>query len=185
MTDRFSVLDLLRGHWKGLRNRTYGKTVSSKRDLGAVSVLLGVPLIVLVAALWRGWKLSDSEALLNGVSLLVGGLLAAFGQMAAWRARLTRRRDGRTVSDRPARDSIDEAVAHILWAVFISLVELVLLVIAANTTDAAGSSPAALSAFIYAAGTYLLLLLLLVLPKLYQAYDKANDLDDEMSGFAS
>lgn len=185
-TDRFSPRPIWTGHWKALRNRSYAPTGRSARDAVAVAVVYAIPFAIATAAVAGAWTIKNPSALLAGVSLLVGGCLVAFGQLAAWRGRLAERVTWHETSERPERHAIDEAVAHLLWATWIAVVEAALLVVAGEMMPdperTYGWAARLLTAGVYGLGTYLVLLLLMILPKLYVTYANANKLDDEMSG---
>ncbi|WP_460664537.1 hypothetical protein [Kribbella swartbergensis] len=141
-----------------------------------------------LAVTWFDWTITDAETLLAGVAFLVGGGLAAFGQLGAWRSRLTEREHAQPV-ELPERDSIDEAVAHLLWSTWIAVVEVPLIVVASETSGSKDLPPIldwlrrGLSGVILGLGVYLLLLLLMAVPKLYSAYVRANRVRDDLNGF--
>ncbi len=188
-TDRFSPFDLFRAHRKALRNRNYMAAGSSKVDLLAWLVLAVPPILLLAASIFWSWRVSDAQSMLAGVALIIGGGLAAFGQLASWRSRLTEREDEESI-ERPERDSIDEATAHLLWATWVAVFTTPFLVIAAETKGDGFQSgwtawiPRLVSGLSFSLGLYLLLLLGMVLPKLYDAYAAANRLAPEMDGRA-
>ena len=113
--------------------------------------------------------------------------MAAFGQLASWRNRLSDKAAS-GASTRPERDSIDEATAHLLWATWVAVFTTPLLVITAETTGDRFDSgrlewiPRVTSALSFSLGLYLLLVLGMVVPKLYDAYAKAYKLPAEMDG---
>ena len=77
---------------------------------------------------------------------------------------------------------MDEAVSHILVAIYLCLVNLIVLLVALNV----GSSQASrgtTSAVVFFS-VYLVMVLLMVLPKLYAVYVVENDVEDDLSGLS-
>ena len=186
-TDRFSPFDLLRAHRKALRNRAYNREGESHVDAVAWAVLLLPPVAVFSASMWRSWRVTDPQTMLAGVALIIGGGLAAFGQLASWRGRLSDKAGG-GASAKPERDSIDEATAHLLWATWVAVFTTPLLVVTAETTSDRFDSarlewiPRVASALSFSLGLYLLLVLGMVVPKLYDAYARAYKVPAELDG---
>lgn len=181
MTDRFNPAPAFKGHYRALWNRKYeGEERSRSFDWWALVILFLPPVGLATACLIGGWKLDQVSPVLDGVALLTGGLLAAFAQIASWRDRLTARRTTHERSDAARRDAMDEAVSHILVAVYLCLFDLALLVAAVNV----GSDQASrwTSGGIVFLSVYLAMVLLMVLPKLYSVYVVENDVDDDLSG---
>ncbi|MGI9149857.1 MAG: hypothetical protein ACR2IK_25485 [Chloroflexota bacterium] len=147
--------------------------------------LTAVPLALVVASLWWHWKLRSPDALLAGVALLAGSLLAAFGQVASWRERL---RDAyRDYEPPPAavirQDAIDETATHLLLAAYLSGAEALLIVIGSNVSvDHEGNLTGILAAACIALGAYLMLLFLIAVPRLYDGYVEVNAVRRELSG---
>jgi ABC-type Fe3+ transport system permease subunit len=159
----------------------------SRPDVLAWVVLLVPPATLLTVSIWRSWRVSDAQTMLAGVALIIGGGLAAFGQLASWRARLAEKgSDGS--AQKPERDSIDEATAHLLWATWVAVFTTPFLVVTAETdgdrfkTGLLEWIPRVASALSFSLGLYLLLVLGMVLPKLYDAYASAYKLPAEMDG---
>lgn len=176
MAGRFDLRPLIQGVREGLRRRR--ASGPEPADWGARRVLLIAPGIVLVASIAVGGGVSAADPLLAGTALLIGGLLAAFSQLASWRERLLARE--RKVDRRRIR-ALDEAGAHILWAVVVSVGATVDLVILANL-DVTNESPlwlaiagrvlGAVGAAVFA---YLALTLVLVTNLLWDAYQDGGD----------
>lgn len=192
LSDRFSPIAVFVAHFKALSNRHYtgNDEPRSKSDLVAVVVLYVLPVAV---GLWTGLclnvKLTAPSDLLAGISLLTGGLLAFFTQVASWRDRLSARRSSHEHADAARRDGLDESVAHILVAIYAAVVLVVLLAVASNVANtpsgSKGGAPEVntpLSALIIGFGSYLLLLLLIVLPALWDSYSTHNSVPRHMGG---
>lgn len=107
----------------------------------------------------------------------------AFAQIASWRDRFTARLAEAGELEVHERDSLDEAVAHMLVAVYGTVLFIVTVVIGSNfTNNKAGELDQPAASIAVMLGTYILILLTMVLPKLYKAYATVNQVDDEMSG---
>jgi len=183
MTDRFNPTDIVVAHLKGLKNRRY-TTVRpvGLADRAARYVLYGLPVVAGVAMVLLGGTVAGPEGILAGIAVLTGALFMAFTQVATWRERFTERRHVREAAEVNQRDSLDEAVAHLLMAMYASLLLVVVLVVGANFTDKDGNLIGAFAGVTAAIGLYIVLLLMIILPKLYTAYASINEVDDEMSG---
>src|SRR4051812_15730777 len=118
MSDRLDPRDLFRGEFKALTLRTPG---SDRADLFTRGVLWFVPLALGLGAGLSGFTLKSPDGILAGLALLVGGMLAVFAQIAVWRERLTERDRLFEVSEASDRESLDEAVTHVLVASFWSV----------------------------------------------------------------
>lgn len=183
MTDRFSPADIFNGHRKGLRNRRYTTARPSGRpDVIAIALLYGVPVLGVIASYWRHLTIAEPNAMLTAFGILVGALLMAFTQIAAWRDRFTQRLETHRVTEVHQRDSLDEAVAHVLMALYGSIGLFALTVIGMNFLDDKNRLHGGWAAFSIGLGAYVFLLMLLIAPKLYTAYAVVNQVDDEMSG---
>lgn len=162
-----------RGHLKGLTRHP----APDRPDLVARVVLYGGPLVVFITSAALGAKLRQPTGLMAGSALLAGTLLAAFGQLATMRSRLTDRPGVRQV----ALDALDETVAHVLMAVYAAIVTAAVLGVA--TAFSAGAVTGWGASAALATGSWLLALVLLIVPRLYQAYTYAFAVRDEMSGY--
>ncbi len=116
MVARFDLRDLYHGLTDGLRKRRE-QDEHEPPDVAARVLLVAVPILVGVSAGLVG-PLEVGDALLAGVALLIGALIAGFTQVAAWKDRLQAR--GRA-TDAVAIRSLNEAAAHILIAVVASV----------------------------------------------------------------
>lgn len=137
----------------------------------------------------RAW-FSESEALLAGVSLMVGGLLALFAQMAAWRTRMVEDASGSTNSGRPKRDYLDSCVNHILAGVFSStLCSLFLIIMSVSASNSEGvyrigyfGEPlyACFSTLSVFFGVHILVCVYLVVSSCWEAYGSINGVWDHL-----
>ena len=179
--ERLNPFYLYRGHWK---------TLSDYRKLKprAAWVLRVFLLVVPVAVgLWFGacnGELKSPDAILAGLALLAGALLAAFAQLASWRLRLTQRQKQLPNVERVDRDALDETSAQLLVAAYESALATVALVVAMNVE---ASSSGAISGW-WAAGAvalsiHVVLIFLVAIPRLYSAYVSINGVREELSGF--
>lgn len=180
MTDRFSALPVARGAWKGLANST---RTGRSPDKVALAILIVVPVLVGVTCFALDWHLSHVDPLLAGVALLSGVLLSSFAHLATWRSRLVEREERFDTADAAERDSVDEAVALILWAALVSMVAAALIVIAQNAAPAGLGRPWA--SLVLVTCTHVFLLFLIIVPKLYASYVRANRVPDHRSGFVA
>lgn len=189
-TDRFSPFPVVKAHLLALGKRKYGSTSVETRgyDWVALFALILIPALVGLAA-WRlSWRLATVDALLEGSALLVGGLIAGFAQIAAWRDRLTAAEQKEGIAGVSKRDSLDESVAHTLMAVYAAVALTVLLAIDANVLASSSVNGETtplnqlLSSLTLAASAYLTLLVLLVLANLWSAYSDNNDVPSRMGG---
>jgi TRAP-type uncharacterized transport system fused permease subunit len=181
MSGRFNVFPVLRGHWKGLTVENDGEL---QPDILARMILL-VPVIVCVLTLALGWQLRAPAAILSGVALLAGGLLAAFAQLSSLRLKLTEWQDHPEDAGRIDREMIDETVAHLLMAALLCAVDAIVLVIGMNVSSGVNSAVTGIWASLaLAISSYIILLFILALPRLYSAYVEINRVRPELSGFS-
>lgn len=110
---------LLIRHLQGIA----GDPVPSKwARVRGVLALYGIPLVVAVCALVTGKSAAPAaEALVGGLSLAAGVLIAVFAQLASWRGRLDARGEAHWRSEVPARRAVDSAVAHTLVGVLVAM----------------------------------------------------------------
>jgi hypothetical protein len=182
---RLSITPVFRGHWKGLSNDRGTQTHPDWLTRG----FLLVPAVgVAAAAFYLEWTFHAGAALLAGVALLAGASLAVFAQLAALRVRLSERREEAWLD--VERDGIDEAVAHLLTAFALCIVNAMLLVIGMNVgvgdTAATSASPEIGPPFfplIAGISYYTAVLFLLLVSKLYSAYVETNRVRRELDGF--
>ena len=183
MSPRFSPVPLFFGHWKTLS--VPAPNLKVKGDVVSRIVLLGAPVALTVLAFVGSWDLKTPSAVLGGTSLLAGGLLAAFGQIAAWRARVSDQLGDYELSDKQILrlDSIDETASHLLVAAYLAGVEALLIVLGLNASaDKLGNVTGVLAALSFGVGSYLALLFLLTVPRLYAAYVDVYSVRRELSG---
>lgn len=173
MSGRFDLRPLAQGVGAGLRlRRPWGSEPPDKKTRAVLAV---VPAAVLLTVLGFGLALPKADQLLAGTALLIGGLLASFSQLAGWRERLLARE--RTVDGRRIR-ALDEAAAHILFSVVVSVAATADLVALANLDVGAKTAPwlvlvaRTLGAIGAAAFTYLALTMVLVVNLLWDAYQE-------------
>lgn len=116
-------------------------------------------------------------SLLAALSLMSAGLLAAFGQIASIRSKY-RLPDDDYDPDWRTREMLDEAVAHILTAALVAVFTAVVIVVGMNSGDGDGETLAQwASAVVTGGGSYLVLIFLMVVRKLWDAYEVANERD--------
>ncbi|TKR27166.1 hypothetical protein FA014_02070 [Cellulomonas hominis] len=151
-------------------------------------MLLVVPLVAAAAVVWQQFGLGSTGAVTSGLALLGGALLAAFPQLAAWRSRLSQRVEFKATTERPARESVDEAVAHVLWSALLSVLGAVLAAAVENSVptgeqiEAAGVpywTWIAMGAALVALSTYLVLTFVVIVNLLWSAYRRASKDEDE------
>lgn len=175
MPGRFNLGPLAHAVGDGLRHRASVGTEAKDRTTRAVLVLL--PATGVILSLTLGVELSGADQLIAGFALLAGTSIAAFTQLAAWREKLTAR--AKKV-DGVASRALDEAVAHVLMIVVVSMAATVAMVIVFNIEP--GEDPSAavqwtirgFSAAGIGAGLYVVLSLVIVVNLLFDAYTNAN-----------
>jgi hypothetical protein len=190
MFDRVNIFALLRGHWKGLRDRDGAEDLGP--DLVARGVLLGSATIVLLASWHYGLQLRQPGIMFAGLSLLSSGLLAAFAQIASIRARFQAPEDAEFDTDLDTRNMLDEAVAHVLTAAMLAAIDAALILVALNVGGLHNVAPkgapvderiaTGFSVPIAAIATYMLVLFVMAIRKLYAAYVQGNEVDPAVSG---
>ncbi|NNG20532.1 hypothetical protein HJ590_13340 [Naumannella sp. ID2617S] len=185
--ERLNVRPLFRGHWKSLTNRAMvpDGELHATADIPARSMTIAVPLaagsgIAAVTTL-RPWVFDITAAgLVIGIAaLVIGGVLAAFGQLAAWRTQIAARdRD----TEAPLRAMVDEAATHLLLAVF----EAVLLVPTSMLALVLPAGPPSLIATVPLTMlcAHLVWLFILVTPRLYSAYGQVNEVAESIDGYS-
>jgi hypothetical protein len=135
-------------------------------------VLFGVPVLGAAVVSVLRIRLGGADQLLAGTALLAGALLTGFGQIAAWRERLLQRP---VIVGGSRIRALNEAVAHILVCLLMSLVATSCVIVLANLdlTDAragvivveVGFSAVAIAAF-----TYIFISLIIVVNLLWDAF---------------
>lgn len=182
MTDRFSPVDLWRGHIKSLSFRgTAGQPLIA--DVLARFVLYGVPTALGVTAGVSGFTIKHPDGILAGLSLLIAGLLAVFAQIAAWRDRLTAREASYERSEASDSDSLDEAATHVLVAALASVVGLISLFIGQSTMPAKADGLTGWTCgIVVGICSYIALLFCMVVFKLYDTYVHVYRVSDRVSG---
>ena len=180
MSDRFDVVPIWRGHWRGLSMRQ-GRTTRSDDLARAVTIAVPGGVFLLVGAL--NWELPDATAaaIIAAGGLITAGSVTAFAQLAAWRSRLTERQSDYDEADRPLRQMIDESVSHILLVVIESVA--VVLVAALSTAGMPKSLTVIASAVTMALLAHIALLFVVLASQLYSAYTQINRVDDSVNGF--
>jgi len=179
MTDRLNPVPVLRGHWKALRHRD-GR--SSRPDLIARVVDIGLPLAVGGLAWWRDAHLHSPGLVLSAVALLAAGMLGTFGQLAGLRQRYTDRADEYLDAERPERRQLDETVAHLLTLALACPATGVVIVAAMVNTPPKHEVNAIWTGAICGLGIWLVVLFFLIVPRLYDAYDMAHKVSAGLSG---
>lgn len=176
---RFSPIQVFDAHLQGLCKRSYREgEVTSRPDIPARLTLYLVPLVPVALSIWKKFQLENASTFLSGVALIVGALLAVYVQLATSRQKFQRNDTYRT----PERDNIDEAVAHILFGVYVALallVSLTLFEVVHNDRDWLSLGLSSLSVYL---GGLLLLVFLLIVPKLWNVYDQENEVPRRMGG---
>lgn len=167
MTDRFSPWALLGKHLSSLRDHRPGRTW----DWTALAVLWVVPT---VAAFVMGCvgTITMPAGWFTGVALLTGGLIGSFSYIAGLRVKLAERESTFPEGEAQIRQYLDETVAHILTAAYVSALTAIILVIEMNLNRKLDGLLAALPTW---PSVYLLLLITMILPRLFQAYEELNN----------
>jgi hypothetical protein len=184
MAGRFDLRPLFYGVLDGLRHR--GEEPESV-DWATRSVLTGAPIAALIACVAFDVQLTSADQLLAGVALLAGALLAAFAQVGSWRERILQKRKN-TDDDRVA--ALNEAAAHILLSIVVSLFAMAVVIVLANLDPYAAWTPwtsRVLSGLGVAALTYLGLVMIIVVNLLWDAYgqEPADAAEDHLPDFES
>jgi hypothetical protein len=181
---RFNPAPVLIGHWRGLSN------VDKQGQITGADYVTRCTLVVVSGGIggliaWKHVEFAAPTAFLSGFALLSGVLLGVFAQLASMRLKLTEQR-AESNSRQALKDSLDEAVAHVLVAATVGLANCVIVVIAMSTAaDPLKPVIAGVPAILVGAlGTYELLLLVIVIRQLYSAYVRVNKVSDELSGFS-
>lgn len=174
---------MFRGLWKSLSHRN--ATTPAPAWLARILVF-GAPIAVGVWVFSTHGRITAPDAVLGGLSLLAGALLAAFAQLAAWRLRLVERLEDHRVSEQADRDHLDETVSQLLTAAYISGLDALILVIALNVSvDKHGAVVGAWAAVVAALGLLVIVLFLIAVPRLYSAYVNTNKVRDALNGYHS
>jgi hypothetical protein len=180
MFGRLLPTSLIRGHWKSL---TFYRDDEPRPDYVARVIVLGVPLATGVLMFVFGARLFAPAALLSGLALLAGGLLAAFGQLSSLRLRLTERMVSEDDGQRTDRDYLDETAAHLLLAAYGAAVTAAVLVVGMNFgLDKHGVLTGGWAAIATALAAWVVVLFLIALPRLYTAYVSINSVRDALNG---
>ncbi|WP_028472560.1 hypothetical protein [Nocardioides alkalitolerans] len=175
MSAKWGVSDIVSAHFDTLRDATTGKW--RFRDyLG----LLGIPLVVAVAAVVFHLKLYDVSKLLGGISVFTALLFGMVGNVFTLFIRV--RRDERLSPYDSLIADVRELFANVSWSVLVGLGLTTSMVIASSTQAPAapgktaeplGSAWAAVLTFLF---VHLVMCVLMALNRLWLAHTKIADL---------
>lgn len=185
--DRFGGLTIWFASWWGLSTRGGDGSVTPNWLVRVLSLVLPVAAAGAVVYTKTRLDTDTAGAVVTAASLVAGALLSAFGLLAAWRERLTDRADKYPVHDQPARDMIDEAVAHILEAVRESVVVAglgVAIWVLPHAVDGKtwGVVGVAVSALLVALATHVGVLFGFLTNQLYAGYALRNKIRGRLDG---
>ncbi len=181
MSERFDLRPLVRGLRDGLKFRR-ARAQDEKPDRWTRIILFGVPVAVLVLMIAFRVELTKADQLLAGAALLSAALIGAFAQIVTWRERILRR--NREVERVKVR-ALNEAGAHVLVSLVMSVVVTVAVFVLANLTlDCAPLYVHiiawALSGISAASFAYVALSLVIVANLLWDAFEREEqDIIDE------
>lgn len=130
MSERFDLRPLVRGLRDGLRLRR-ARAKDEKPDHWTRVILFGIPAAVLILMIAFRVEFTKADQLLAGAALLSAGLIGAFAQIVSWRERILRR--NREVERIKVR-ALNEAGAHVLVSLVMSVVVTVAVFVLANLT---------------------------------------------------
>ncbi|MEC4573641.1 hypothetical protein [Streptomyces virginiae] len=181
MLDRFNVMPVFRGHWKGLTDGRY----STRRADVAARLSLLIPACVFVLMALRGGRLAAPAALIAGVSLLAGGMLSAFTHLSTLRLKITEWDNAGGASRfEVEKGMLDETAAHLLTASLLCALDAATLVIGMNFgVTSTGQLSGFWAALAAALSSYVLLVFIFVIPRLYSAYVEINNVAPDLNGF--
>ncbi|MFJ9525476.1 hypothetical protein [Streptomyces cyaneofuscatus] len=181
MSERFNVLPVLRGHWKGL---TDGRHAAQRADVVARLSLL-LPVVVFGLMLWREGRLAAPASLLTGVALMAGGMLSAFTHLSTLRLKITEwDSPGEASRFEVERGMLDETAAHLLTGSLLCAFNAATLVIGMNVgVTKTGHLYGFWAAASAGLSSYVLVVFVFVIPRLYSAYVQINDVSSELNGF--
>ncbi|QIK64163.1 hypothetical protein G7068_13855 [Leucobacter viscericola] len=177
MSGRFSPRDVFRGLLDGLRFRRQDEG-NERPDVLSILVLFGLPTLAALGVVCFGIQFTGADQILAGAALLCGSLMAAFAQVASWRERVLAR--ARSVEKVRVR-ALNEATAHILFCLMVSVVTVTATFILANielgdhppvwlTCVAVGASAISAATFLYIG-----LSIVIVANLLWDAYQHEED----------
>jgi hypothetical protein len=132
MAHRLDPRPLFLGVLKGVRHRDEEES-NEKADWVTRLILAGLPTLVFIGLLVLNRDLDILDQLLGGTALLIGALLTAFSQVAAWRERVIAR-------DEAARTrALSEAAALILGSVVAAIAVTALVILVSLIPEACGN----------------------------------------------
>lgn len=179
---RFSPLLLFDGQKRVLSDYRREKT---KPDMVSRFLLLGLPIVAMITVFFCSEGISSVETLIAGTAILAGTLLAAFGQLAAWRDKLTEYAERYPNIDRLSRDSMDETVTHVLAAAYTSGVATILLTVSSVFELREANDDPLYHGVFLALGigfaAHAALSFLIAVPRLYYAYASMNRVRKELT----
>jgi len=180
MLERLLPVALFRAHWKGL---SFYRDDAARADIATRVVLVALPVISGIAMWVLAGRLLAPAAVLTGLALLAGGLVAAFGQLSTLRLRLTERMTDEHDGQRTDRDFLDETAAHLLTAAYGAAVTAAVLALGMNfALDAEGALTGSWAAVATALAAWVVLVFLVAIPRMYEAYANINKVRDVLSG---
>lgn len=185
MLDRLSPRSVINAHCKALTNRDYargGEPVTTP-DRASRAVAWGTPVVVIAAMLIFGGRLPSPGAVLTMFGLLSAALFMAFTRVTGWREILTAREELLESVEMARRDLLDEVAANIMVTLYLAVLTDVVTVIGMNAqTDPTGAVVGISAAIIAALSAWTVVMILLVLPGLYDAYEKIVRVRPGMAG---
>lgn len=185
MLERFDPRPLFRAHVKALSEDEFDAQTreSHTRPNWIVRAVLIVGDLVLGVLAWQlSWKLAAPTAILTGVALLAGGLIASFGQISTLRLKLTESTTYPRHLAAPRQAALDETVAHLLLAAYLCAIDAVVLVVGLNIAQPGEPLTGPIAVLAIMVSAYVVLLFLISVPRLYVAYVEINDVSDDLSG---
>lgn len=191
MLDRLLPIEVFRGHWKSLSD--YRDDPPRPDWVTRAVLVLGSLAVATFLLLSEGAKIGSPDALLAGLALFAGGLLAAFGEISSMRTKLTEASDDESMifesydrvpsgKNRMYRKYLDETAAHMLVASYLSALSagvLVFAMVILGQDTAVTGMPAAIAG---GAGTYVVITFLIALPRVYVAYVQMHKVSRQLSG---
>lgn len=180
MFQRLIPTAVVRAQWKVLADY---RSDPSRPDWFTRAAVFGLPFVVGVVVFVTKTSIEEPGALLSGLALLAGGLLASFAQLSDLRLRLTDRATDRPNSERTDRDSLDETAAHILVSSYMAGLTCILLVVGQQlATDDQGRIVGWMAALVTACASHVGITFLVALPRLYSAYAMMNKVRSNLDG---
>lgn len=182
-----SLYAIYLGQWKALKAYTADDDTPGKISIVGAFMVYALPCCTVIATFMFGLNIDSSDTLLSMLGILAGALIAAVGQLAAWRESICKENPKDDDAHRPERWLLDSSVSHILAgaysAIFAVILTIVGMIVTLPDTPAIPEwSHHVCTALILLFSSHVATSVLVSLPALYSAYVQVNEVPPALNG---